>query len=642
MKKKLLLLTVLVMTFICLFAISASAERVLVGGIYYETDTTALTAKVSTYNMANCTLETVDIPETITPVEGGPTYVVNEIPEAAFGANTSSANTNKYVKTIIIPKTVSKISTHAFRSITQLEEVTIKAQGYNPATGETSTLSFSNAEFWGCTSLKKVDMSESTVKAIGQHCFSGCSALTTVLFSPVIDSISGQNVFLSCKNLTTINVEALESLTVLSVAFKGLTNITGDFKFPNLKTLSSNAFQGTSITSVDFTGAPITEFGEAVFDGCTSLTRIVFPDNLQKLGVYALRSCSNAEFVNFNPENLTSVSGGAFNGCAKLTQDLISPNLTYVGDNAFQGTKITRVYVPKLQSTGKDIFNALPLKEAVIPDNVDNIADTIFSSCGSLRLVICVGGDGTAAKDKIGTLGSFTIKPFSEYVSNVDYASGSEKVIFEGVSPMDLEKGDFVYFDGYDKPFSTWNYTTDEKADYSAILTHSGYSISPDGTGIASGFSINQSSLLAYEKLFGKIKYGIVIFNPNYLGDEGVFVDGKINSTTGAIQVSIDTTYVNTSVYVKGFDISQTKYQNLELVFAGYAYVDGKMDTTLEFIQREYVGTEEKPVDSPMASKVTRGDYVLYTVKFANVQAFVPVTTDKNGLGEYAKTTASN
>ena len=84
--------------------------------------------------------------------------------------------------------------------------------------------------------------------------------------------------------------------------------------------------------------------------------------------------------------------------------------------------------------------------------------------------------------------------------------------------------------------------------------------------------------------------------------------------------------------------MTQEKYQKLELVFAGYMYVDGKMDTTLELIQKEYNGTEESPVTSPMATKVVR-DYTLYTVKFDTVKNMAQITTGKDGLNDYVAPT---
>ncbi|MBQ4509962.1 MAG: hypothetical protein II984_04495, partial [Clostridia bacterium] len=73
---------------------------------------------------------------------------------------------------------------------------------------------------------------------------------------------------------------------------------------------------------------------------------------------------------------------------------------------------------------------------------------------------------------------------------------------------------------------------------------------------------------------------------------------------------------------------------SLELVFAGYAY-EGEDKTNIQVLQKEYLGTQDIPVDSPMASKVTRGNNVLYTIKLQSVLTPTQITTGKEDLLEF-------
>ena len=84
--------------------------------------------------------------------------------------------------------------------------------------------------------------------------------------------------------------------------------------------------------------------------------------------------------------------------------------------------------------------------------DVSGVASTVFSGCGSLRAVVYLGEDGNVAKNKISTLGSFTVKSFDEFDATVDYGAGSDKIIFAGAKTLD--GANYVSYTAYDKPFS--------------------------------------------------------------------------------------------------------------------------------------------------------------------------------------------
>ena len=113
MKKKILLALAIVSMLVCLFAITSSATNV--DGIYYTFSESngVNTATVNTKNEKNCTLEIVNIPETVE--YNGKTYTVNKIESSAFG-NVSESSANQTIKEVTIPKTIAGIGAHAFRN----------------------------------------------------------------------------------------------------------------------------------------------------------------------------------------------------------------------------------------------------------------------------------------------------------------------------------------------------------------------------------------------------------------------------------------------------------------------------------------------------------------------------------------------
>jgi hypothetical protein len=222
--------------------------------------------------------------------------------------------------------------------------------------------------------------------------------------------------------------------------------------------------------------------------------------------------------------------------------------------------------------------------------------------------------------------------PFSQYDPN---STAKNKVYYGAIATDDPTV--LVDFTSFDKSFGTWNATTNEKTTYAPVVECLGYSTKPEGTGIATGFKINQESVDAYKSIFGSdVKFGIVVFNPSFIGDTFFDAEGKINAEKGAIQVELVENYSTLSASVAGFDLTKDTHQKLELVFAGYAYT--KADKSdIDLFQKEYTVSDnsEKPNYSPMQSKVTRGGDMLYTVKMQTVTTHTPVLTGKEGLNEF-------
>ena len=168
-----------------------------------------------------------------------------------------------------------------------------------------------------------------------------------------------------------------------------------------------------------------------------------------------------------------------------------------------------------------------------------------------------------------------------------------------------------------------------------AIFTCLGYSTNPDMTEIATGFSVNSESLDAYETFLGKkLSFGIAIFNPKYLEGDTFMTDGEINASNGCLQVELDLSYSICNLFVMGMSMQNPSHVSLELIFVGYACGEGDTSTAV-LMQKDYVGTQENPILSPMASKVTKKDATLYTVKLGTVLAPVQLTTGKETLDEF-------
>ncbi len=262
MKKKIILALAVISMLVCLFAITSSATNV--GGIYYTFSESngVNTATVNTKNEKNCTLEIVNIPETVE--YNGKTYTVNKIESSAFG-NVSESSANQTIKEVTIPKTIAGIGAHAFRNCKSLEKVTILASN--------GDFTFSNAEFMYCSGLKVVDMSQSTgLTDIGSNAFTFCTNLETVHLPKGLKNISG-NAFSSLSKLTTVTFPSSLKKISGKQAFSstGLTNV----RLPNgLEMLGNNIFQSSKVETV-IIPSTVTSVGEHCFNNAKSLKYVI-------------------------------------------------------------------------------------------------------------------------------------------------------------------------------------------------------------------------------------------------------------------------------------------------------------------------------------------------------------------------------
>lgn len=644
MKKKLLLALCMTAFVVCLLTISVSAIEV--DEIYYTINSDKVSVTVSSENRTSGTIAEVIIPETIQYDNDGDgtkeTYVVTAIASSAFGSTSGSSSNNQYITSVSVPRTVATIGEHAFRSLANLKTVVIKASGYNLETSETSNVIFTNAEFMSCPVLESVVMSESNVTQVGGYAFQDCSALKSVSFSPNITSI-GFRAFKNCSALESISsLETVKSIE--GEAFQKCSALEQAIKLNSIESLSTNAFQACSkLTGVDMSGAPLTQISSYAFDGCSSLASATLPSNLKAVGNGAFRSCSALTSANI-PRSIETVGTEAFRG-AKFGGDLVFDNLTSLGQHAFRETNITSVVISGTITTTNDnaaFYECKQLKYVVLPSTVTTIGSWTFDKRSSLEYivasenlatvnsipsntnVIIVGSDTS----KVSTaLSAWSVAPFSEY----DPDGTATKTIFYGAIATD-EPTVYLSFTGYDKSFYEWSATDNTTTNYEPVISALGYSTNPNGTGFSAGFLINHESLDAYEALLSKdVKFGIVLFNPKYIEGDSFFTNGAINASSGAVQVDADTRFSTFNFSITGFS---AEHASLELVSACYAYTEDDA-SDIELIQKQYEGTQDAPVYSPMASKVSKNDAVLYTTKLSTVTTQAQITHGKDGLTEY-------
>ena len=260
------------------------------------------------------------------------------------------------VEILIIPKTVSQISERAFLDCSSIKEIYfIDTKAKTPADADLSKIL--PEAFYGCTTLEKLDLSNTKTFTVGTDAFYGC------------------------------------------------TNLKEIVKMENIGAMYDRAFAKTALTKVDLSGVYMS--GKNVFSGCTKLTKATV-GNYTEIGegmfagyteyVYnattgrydeaPVSACVKLEEVAFVTETTVGnetvygyaknvdISANAFDGCIMLTKltgmDNANVTVRSIGDEAFANTGLTSFAIPKgLRSMGGDILKGTAVTTVAIGDDFD-------------------------------------------------------------------------------------------------------------------------------------------------------------------------------------------------------------------------------------------------------------------------------
>ena len=134
--------------------------------------------------------------------------------------------------------------------------------------------------------------------------------------------------------------------------------------------------------------------GGGAFSDCYSLTSLTLPSSLQSIGDNAFGGCYSLTSLTL-PSSLQSIGGGAFGGCVSLTSLTLPSSLQSIEGGAFTGcTSLRSVICNKFYKViGQMLLSADGTQviaywgensEVTIPEGVQSIGNSAFSSCKSL------------------------------------------------------------------------------------------------------------------------------------------------------------------------------------------------------------------------------------------------------------------
>ena len=203
----------------------------------------------------------------------------------------------------------------------------------------TATVTFNNQTY---TDVKTVTV-EKTGHSISDNSCVNCGqpaseGLDMVLISEGEYTVSGIGTCTDTEILIPTTYNGLPVVSVEASAFLNNTAITSVVLPDGITSIGEKAFNGCeSLTSVLFgKNSQLSSIGPGAFNYCYSLESITIPESVTNIGSEAFIYCYGLRSVTFGENSqLTSIGEGAFNWCESLESITIPASVTSIGEWAF-------------------------------------------------------------------------------------------------------------------------------------------------------------------------------------------------------------------------------------------------------------------------------------------------------------------
>lgn len=248
-----------------------------------------------------------------------------------------------------------------------------------------------------------------------------------------------------CKNWDTNNDGELSyaeaaAVNTIGTAFQENANIIAftELKyFTGLIDIESRAFYGCSSLWKIVLPENICTIGSFAFSGCSSLTNVVIPDSVVTIGSSAFEDCSSLTNI-IIPNNIASIEYATFNRCTSLTSVVIPDNITLVSRNAFS--------------------KCLGLMTLTIGNGVTKIEEGVFSGCTQLSTIYCKPITPPAVSYYTSMLSTQDSRcTFPENSNMTIYVPSSAvdayKYEYGNAKPSYVVSGNWYYYRDYIKPY---------------------------------------------------------------------------------------------------------------------------------------------------------------------------------------------
>lgn len=157
----------------------------------------------------------------------------------------------------------------------------------------------------------------------------------------------------------------------------------------NVVELLNNCFAECKSLSNVVIPSSVTKIGEKCFQGCSSIVSIEIPNSISYLPVNCFASCYRLVDIQI-PTSVGEIKSGCFINCTSLSSINLPNGLRSLGGYCFDRcSELTEISIPEsVTSIGNGCFNECSKLQSVnIPKSITNIEDYTFQNCKSLSAI---------------------------------------------------------------------------------------------------------------------------------------------------------------------------------------------------------------------------------------------------------------
>jgi len=301
------------------------------------------------------------------------------IPKYVTAIGFNAFRQNLFIKSVIIPDSVTVIEQRAFADCTRLKKIKLgkslaeigECAFYNCTELEAPILPegleiIEAGAFQGCYRLREITLPESLM-VIGKEAFA-YTGLGEIIIPNGVGEI-GEDAF--CLGLNRVILP--DSYADVSEAFRYLPSLKcneweggyylGSETNPYLLFMKIMDTRDAKTVKIH----PSTRFiHKEAFDG-SAITGIVIPDSVISIGSHAFDTCRALADLTLG-KSLRRLGDGAFYNCNSLRSVTLPEGLLEIGANAFECTPLHKVSIPRsVEKIGESAFNTAHLHEVMLP-----------------------------------------------------------------------------------------------------------------------------------------------------------------------------------------------------------------------------------------------------------------------------------
>lgn len=308
------------------------------------------------------------------------------------------------ITSIEIPASVTEIGFYAFRNCVGLTNLTFAPR--------TTPLNICASAFENCIALTTVSLPEGMTEIAG-WAFANCTNITTIHIPSTMTEFVLADAFYGCKKIKTITVASANEKygiedgilyeknngKLVSVLFVP-NALTGEVEIPSTVTSIGEAmFSGKSgITAISFENNKASEdlvLGASVFANMTSLTEVRLPDGLKVIPTNAFKGSSITSV--YVPNSVEKVMPGAFANCKKLTtvtfedggNELVFQDASTANSAFYNTPNLTSIKLPnRMTALGKYMFANSSIANITFPSDLNLIGEGAFVNCKNLKTIV--------------------------------------------------------------------------------------------------------------------------------------------------------------------------------------------------------------------------------------------------------------